>query len=470
MPDLANPNERLLERASKGDRRAFATIFERYHQRLYRYCAAIVGDPEDAHDALQNTMVRVLAALPGERRRLELEPWLYRIAHNEAIEVVRRRQHSTDLGSVEVVGEPGADASLESRERLRQLIADLRELPDRQRGALVMRELGGLSFEQIGEAFETSARTARQTVYEARLSLQEMEGGRAMPCDEMRQKLSDGDRRLIRRRDVRAHLRQCDGCRDFERAIANRRSDLAAIAPLPALLAGGVLQSLLGGGAGAAAGHGAGTAGAGAIGKAVGGSVLAKTVATGAVVAAIGVAAADRSGLIHVLPGEGGSADVPAAGPTPGAPGGTRASSPKGAAGARRTIAPGSAAALRMRHARAARSGAGSARGANARAGSSHGRSAGAPAGSKARGAGAANAHGANPHANGHAATKSNNGNSGGQGKAPEHATQRNAPAEPNSHPEPAPKPAPPPKAPATAPEAPSRSVHGDGESGELAE
>jgi RNA polymerase sigma factor (sigma-70 family) len=471
MPDLADPNERLLERASKGDRRAFASIFERYHQRLYRYCAAIVGDPEDARDALQNTMVSVLAALPGEQRKIELEPWLYRIAHNEAIEVVRRRRPHADVDSMELVGTPGADASLESRERLRQLVSDLRELPERQRGALVMRELGGLSFDQIGEAFETSARTVRQTVYEARVSLQDMEGGRAMPCAEVRQRLSDGDRRIIRRRDVRAHLRHCARCRDFEQAIARRREGLAAIAPLPALVAGGVLQSLLGGGAGAAAGHGAGAAGAGAIGKAVGGSVLAKTVATGAIVAAIGVAAADRSGLIHVLPGEGGSGSTPAKSGAPGTPGGARTTSPGGGAtpAAGRAGVAGSAAALRHR-ARTAGSGPGSAAGANS--GGAHGHQGVPPAGSKARGAGAANAHGANPHANEHAATKFNNGHSGGQGKSEEHSPQHGAPAAPKapSHQEPKPKPTPPEKAPSASGEAPDPPARGSGKSGELAE
>ena len=58
-------DDRLAQRAAKGDERAFAAIFRRYHQNLYRYCLAIVGDSQDAQDALQNTMVKVLRALPG---------------------------------------------------------------------------------------------------------------------------------------------------------------------------------------------------------------------------------------------------------------------------------------------------------------------------------------------------------------------------------------------------------------------
>src|SRR5215203_6307274 len=90
-------DERLTKRAVGGDERAFAAIFRRYHQSLYRFCLAIVGNPEDAQDALQNTMMKVLRALPGEERKIELKPWLYRIAHNESIDLLRRRREARPL-------------------------------------------------------------------------------------------------------------------------------------------------------------------------------------------------------------------------------------------------------------------------------------------------------------------------------------------------------------------------------------
>jgi RNA polymerase sigma factor (sigma-70 family) len=472
MPDLAKQNERLLERATSGDRRAFAAIFERYHQRLYRYCAAIVGDAEDARDALQNTMVRVLAALPGEDRELALEPWLYRIAHNEAIEILRRRRRSIDLDSIELEGTTALDARIEGRERLRQLIGDLRELPDRQRGALLMRELGGLGFEQIGEALDSSAAAARQSVYEARIGLQDMEGGRAMRCDEVRRRLSDGDRRLVRRRDVRAHLRQCARCRDFEQGISSRRDDLAAIAPLSAPLAGGILHSSLGGAAGGAgSGAGAGAAGAGAAGKAVGGSLLAKAVATGAVVVAIGAAAADRSGLIHVLPG-GGAAPAPAGSSSPAAAGASATPAAGRAAGAASDRgAAGAAAAPQGRQAAPgadASPSAGGPAGAGPPSSASHRASQGRATAGTEHGTGAANAHGANPHANPHAAAGSENGRAGESGKAEARQPPPPAPSNPPPHEAP-PQGGPPPQShllppqgQAVSPQAPGRSAaHG---------
>src|SRR5919197_3358299 len=85
--------EAFLSRlAKRGDPRAFETIFARYHQELYRYCRAILGSADDAEDALQATMAVALGALPGEARQISLRPWLYRVAHNASISIVRRRQ------------------------------------------------------------------------------------------------------------------------------------------------------------------------------------------------------------------------------------------------------------------------------------------------------------------------------------------------------------------------------------------
>src|SRR3954451_23105660 len=139
-------DERLTRRAVGGDERAFAAIFRRYHQSLYRFCLAIVGNPEDAQDALQNTMIKVLRALPGEERKIELKPWLYRIAHNESIDLLRRRRETAQLDVEEVAPGYGLAEDAATRERLRRLVADLLALPERQREVLVMREMSGLDF------------------------------------------------------------------------------------------------------------------------------------------------------------------------------------------------------------------------------------------------------------------------------------------------------------------------------------
>lgn len=331
LPSLLS-DERLARRAAAGDERAFATIYRRYHQRLYRYCLALLGSREEAEDALQNTMVKALRALPGEERRIDLKPWLYRVAHNESVDLLRRRRGEERLDPEMRAGgeEPGEQAA--TRERLRWLIADLGQLPERQRGALLMRELSGLDFAEIGAALGTSAATARQTLYEARLSLRQMDEGREMSCEAVTKALSEGDGRITRRRDIRAHLRHCHGCRRFREEIAGRQRDLGALAPLPAVAAAGILQGLLGG----IGGGGGGAVAAAGAGAGLGGSAALKATATVAVVAALGTAGADRGGLIDAgLPGggeDGAPSRVQGAAGTGPAEAGTEAAQPSGEA------------------------------------------------------------------------------------------------------------------------------------------
>lgn len=311
-------DERLTRRAVGGDEHAFAAIFRRYHQSLYRFCLTILGNPEDAQDALQNTMMKVMRALPGEERKIELKPWLYRIAHNESIDLLRRRRETRELDVEQIAPGYGLAEDVATRERLRRLLVDLQELPERQREVLVMRELVGLDFEEIGTALATTDAVARQTLYEARQSLQQMEAGREMSCDLVTRALSDGDGRVTRRRDVRAHLRSCADCRRFRDEIDSRERTLAALSPLPAVAAAGMLQGLLGGSQAASGGGLAAMLGGGAA-NTIGASAAAKGVAAVAVVAAVGVTAADRSGVVHLgLPGDGGAKSSKA---EPGGPG-----------------------------------------------------------------------------------------------------------------------------------------------------
>jgi RNA polymerase sigma factor (sigma-70 family) len=250
-------DERLARLAASGDRVAFSVIFDRYGQDLYAYCASLLRNREDAADALQSTMLRALHALDGEQREIAIRPWLYRIAHNESVNLLRRpRTEPADAGRVSVLDD--VEASADVRAQLRAVLDDIRELPERQRGALVMRELSGLEYDEIAVALKTSAAGAKQAVYDARRALHELARGRDTDCDAIRRAISDGDRRRVRARPVRAHLSNCTGCRSFQLEMAGRRSSLASFTPaLPATAAVHALQGAL---AGTTAGTGLTTA------------------------------------------------------------------------------------------------------------------------------------------------------------------------------------------------------------------
>src|SRR4051794_37131487 len=170
-------DERLARLASAGDRAAFGAIFHRYHQELYRFCVSLLRDPEDAGDALQSTMLRALKALEGEQREIALRPWLYRIAHNESITLLRQRQTAEIDAELAMPARLDVEASVDVRAELEQLLSDLRDLPERQRAALIMRELAGLTYPEIAAVLDTSAGGAKQATYDARRALHELGNG-----------------------------------------------------------------------------------------------------------------------------------------------------------------------------------------------------------------------------------------------------------------------------------------------------
>ena len=285
---------RLARLAAAGRDGAMAAIFERHHQALHRYCYSILGNGHDAADALQNTMVKALGSLPGETREIALKPWLYRIAHNEAISLLRARRPDADLDAAAHLSDRAVAGAIESRERLRSLAEDLRELTERQRCALLMRELGGLEFTEVAEALRRARRRS------SRASTR-----RAARCRRWRRAArwtvtrSSGP---LRRRPAHAARHaparppaRLRGCRAFELALHARPAQLnAMIPPLPLVAGAAMLHGIIGGGGGT--GGGGLLAGLTGTAKAAGMSLGAKAAA----VAAVGVSVG--GGAVYAVP------------------------------------------------------------------------------------------------------------------------------------------------------------------------
>src|SRR3954447_7328792 len=122
-------DRRLAELAASGSgEQPFAAIYARYHQPLYRYCHSIVRDPDDAADALQAALLKAYLALPAKKADAALKPWLYRIVHNEAISVIRRRTRHDEITDANAPQAPAADETAASRDRLAELVDDLHQL------------------------------------------------------------------------------------------------------------------------------------------------------------------------------------------------------------------------------------------------------------------------------------------------------------------------------------------------------
>ena len=213
---------------------AFSDVYREHMPELTRYCRSILRDGHDAEDAAQAAMERAFKALSSGPAPDRMRPWLFTIAQRESVNVLRRRGRDVPveldkMASVSATGSPEELAAV--RERLAELLSDLRELAPRQREVLVARELGGHSYKEIASSVGTTEAAAQQLVLEARQSLAHFESGRSLECDSVQRWISARDHARVRTRRVSAHLRSCPCCRGFRESIRARRRDLALLLP-----------------------------------------------------------------------------------------------------------------------------------------------------------------------------------------------------------------------------------------------
>ncbi len=150
-------DERLVALVRRGNHHAFEALVARYQARLLAFCRHMLSSKEDAEDVLQEVFAAAFNAILADERAINVRPWLYRIARNRSLNHLRRTQ-AVGVDSMDIHlsehGQTTAD-KVHRREDFRLLIADVQELPETQRTALLLREMEALSYEQSGVSLET---------------------------------------------------------------------------------------------------------------------------------------------------------------------------------------------------------------------------------------------------------------------------------------------------------------------------
>jgi RNA polymerase sigma factor (sigma-70 family) len=294
-------DDRLVAEIRRGNEAAFEVAYERHYRALLSFCRHMLGSRESGEEALQHTFAAAWADLQRSDRPVKLKPWLYTIARNRCLSLLRAQRPET----TELEDPPATDGLAEEVSRradLRALLADLRELSEDQRAALVLSELDGFSHADIAAVIGRQESDVKALVFRARSTLADWRAARETPCEEIREQLAVLTRGALRRRPIRRHLESCPGCRAFRDEMRAQRRMMAAILPVvPTVgLKQGVLAAVGLGGAsagGAAATGGAAAAGAGA---ATAGSIGTVTIAKVAVVVvAVGSAGAGGERLLN---------------------------------------------------------------------------------------------------------------------------------------------------------------------------
>jgi RNA polymerase sigma factor (sigma-70 family) len=266
------PGDEKLVALVRADRpEAFEAVYDRYHRQILSFCRHMLGSREEAEDAVQHTFMAAYTDLRRSEKQIQLRPWLYAIARNHCMSLLRARREQAPLDDAEPSAD-GLSAEVQRREDLRDLLRDLARLPDDQRAALVLAELGALSHDEIAEVVGCPKEKVKALVFQARSSLSARREAREMPCSEIREQLATLTGGSLRRTALRRHLDDCPGCRAFQAEVKRQRAAMAVLLPVAPSVAlkSGVMSAIavkaagVGGlgGAGLAAGAGAGAGGA----------------------------------------------------------------------------------------------------------------------------------------------------------------------------------------------------------------
>jgi RNA polymerase sigma factor (sigma-70 family) len=270
----------LLAQRPRVDR-SFERLYRRHVADVYHYALAVLRNPADAEDVTQTTFMNAYRAYQRGERPVAAQNWLIAIAHNVCRQRFRQSsRRPQEVAFDEDVADAIVDDAAPSAHDIRQALG---HLAFNQRAALVMRELEGRTYAEIGEILDLSVSAVETLIFRARRALREQLEG-ALTCGEAELAISrQVDRRLPRaeRGPLRAHLRQCPECATFARSQRAQRAafKMLGAVPLPASL-----SSLFGGG-----------------GATFGSAVAAKAaavLAAGALVGGVGYEGATHSSLL----------------------------------------------------------------------------------------------------------------------------------------------------------------------------
>ena len=171
-----NDDVAVVERCRKGDRAAFGELVVRYQRPVYNAALWIVRKPEDAGDVAQTVFLKAVEQIDDYDPRYRFFSWIYRIAVNESLNLLRRNGHEEALDEdVEIPDDAVADPErqLDAKERAEQVRRALQQVSTTDRTVLMLRHFGELSYDEIGHVLDIDAKTVKSRLFDARHRLRE---------------------------------------------------------------------------------------------------------------------------------------------------------------------------------------------------------------------------------------------------------------------------------------------------------
>ncbi|MCW3066756.1 MAG: polymerase, sigma-24 subunit, subfamily, partial [Solirubrobacterales bacterium] len=196
------------------------------------FCRHMLGSREDAEDASQHTFIAAHRDLLASSRKIQLRPWLYAIARNRCLSMLRARRESIGLDQIAPVATEGLADVVQRRQDLRELLGDVASLPEDQRAAIVLFELGDLSQAEIAGVLGRQTAQVGALVFQARTALMQSRTARELDCGDIREEIATARGPALLRGHLRRHLRTCPGCSAYAEQIKHQRANLSVLLPV----------------------------------------------------------------------------------------------------------------------------------------------------------------------------------------------------------------------------------------------
>ena len=286
-------DDRLVDHIRRGETAAFEVLYDRYSSGILSFCKHMLGNVADAEDAVQHTFIAAHADIQRhDRRDLHVKAWLYTIARNRSLSMLRARRERPSEDAIDDAATDNLVDNVEHRADIRAMLGDVTKLPGDQREALVLSEVGDLSHDEISRIIGCEVSKVKSLVFQARTALIDRRIARETPCEEIREQLATLRGGALRRSHLRHHLEACPGCTQYREEIRRQRAMLALALPV---LPSAALKAKVFGGLGGGLGIGGGSLAAGG-GGAVATSSTGFSFAGSGALAKLGVVAAIAAG------------------------------------------------------------------------------------------------------------------------------------------------------------------------------
>jgi RNA polymerase sigma-70 factor (ECF subfamily) len=168
------PADRVLSLAQSGDPAAFETLLRMHEVLVARTALRLTGNRQDAQDAAQEVFLRLHRNISRIDDSRNLPGWLYRVTVNVCRDIVRKRRNTDSLGDIQVAVPSSTEADMGREQQLRLVEDALRTLPEKERAAVALRDIQGLSTREVAEILGSSEATVRSQISAARLKIRKM--------------------------------------------------------------------------------------------------------------------------------------------------------------------------------------------------------------------------------------------------------------------------------------------------------